>query len=92
MNIKKVFTRKPPIWETPEWDNMSWDEKMAMWQRHRKINLVLGSIFIVCFLGSLMWYIRGRVLDTAGRYDLAISIGIIAIMAVCLYAARNLMD
>ena len=46
MRIRDFFKRRPPIWETPEWDDMSWDEKMALWERHKKINFVLGLSLI----------------------------------------------
>jgi len=92
MRIRGFFKRQPPIWETPEWDDMSWDEKMALWERHKKINFVLGCIFVCSFLGSLAWYVRGEVKGTAGAYDLIIAIGVVSVMGLCLYLARNLMD
>lgn len=92
MRIRDAFKRKPPIWETPQWEDMSWDEKMALWERHRKINFVLGCIFMCSFLGSLGWYIRGEVKGTAGTHDLAITVVVVVVMGLCLYLARNLID
>ncbi|HHY11371.1 MAG TPA: hypothetical protein GX529_01955 [Firmicutes bacterium] len=83
--LRKWLRLKPPVWETPEWDQMSWDEKMAIWHRHRKINIVLSCIYLACFIGSLLWVIKtGRDGKILGVFNV--------IMIVCICIAMFLMD
>ncbi len=83
--IKKLLKPRPPIWETREWESMSWDEKMAIWRRHKKINAILAGIFVFCFIASFMWALKTAI-------DIRIVIAFNVIMFSCLYAARYLME
>lgn len=70
---------KPPIWETPEWEQMTWDEKMAIWRRHQKINRWLGGIYVTCFFGSMIWAIKG-----GGNVYIAAAFNIIMLLCICI--------
>ena len=83
--FRKRFGLNPPVWETSKWDEMSWDEKMAIWHRHRKISTVLTFIYLVCFVGSLLWVVNNSAdAKVVGAFNV--------IMLVCLFIARFLMD
>jgi predicted acyltransferase len=83
--VRKWLRLKPPVWETPQWDEMSWEEKMALWRKHRKINIVLSCIYVACFLGSFLWVVKtGRDAKLLGLLNL--------IMLACILAAMFLMD
>ncbi|HAF66190.1 MAG: hypothetical protein WBL52_06505 [Bacillota bacterium] len=83
--LRKWLRLKPPVWETPEWDEMSWEEKMAIWHKHRRINIVLSCIYIACFLGSLLWVVKtGRDAKILGLLNI--------IMFACIFAAMFLLD
>ncbi|HHW18266.1 MAG TPA: hypothetical protein GXX30_05140 [Firmicutes bacterium] len=71
---------------------MSWAEKMAVWKRHRRYNLILSGLFMVSFMGTLLWYTRKRLSQIATDRDLAIAVGAILVMGLCLYLAQNLID
>jgi len=91
-DLRRLFKRPPPIWERPEWEQMTWEEKMALWKLHRRYNFILGSIFLVTFLGSITRCIWRYTQGHASWMDLAISVGVIVVMGICLYLAQNLMD
>lgn len=58
---------------------------MAIWHRHRKINIVLSCIYLACFIGSLLWVIKtGRDGKILGVFNV--------IMIVCICIAMFLMD
>lgn len=83
--VRKWLKRKPPIWETPEWDEMSWEEKMAIWRKHRKINIFLSCVYLACFVGSLLWVVK------TGR-DAKVLALLNIVMFGCIYAAMFLLD
>lgn len=83
--LRKWLRLKPPVWETPEWDLMSWDEKMELWQRHRRVNIILSCIYVACFIGSFLWVLK------TGR-DAKILIVLNIIMLACIVTAMFLMD
>ncbi len=82
--------RKPPVWEREEWDTMTWEEKMALWKHHRKMSFLLGGIFIVAFIGSMVWFIhKGIFLE---RKALFLAPVILVTMGICLFVGHRLMD
>lgn len=90
--LRRIFRRKPPIWETSEWENMSWSEKMAIWKRHRRYSFILALLFTISFVASLAWYTKRYLSGTATITDLILSIAIVVVMGLCLYLAQNLID
>ncbi len=83
--LRRWLRLKPPIWEAPQWEQMSWDEKMAVWQRHRKINRWLSIIYLTCFFGSWAWAVKGGSnVYIAAAFDI--------IMLMCFVIAGQLID
>ena len=80
--VRKWLRLKPPVWETPQWDEMSWEEDGPV-EEAQEINIVLSCIYVACFLGSLLWVVN-RACKLLGLLNL--------IMLACILAAMFLMD
>ncbi len=88
----RLLRRKPPIWETDEWENLPWEEKMSIWRRHKRYSMILGFLWLSTFLGSATWWFSKYAAGGAGLRELGIVLACATVMGFILSLAGRLME
>lgn len=84
--------RKPPIWETPEWEDFPWEKKMEIWRRHRRYSIALGIAWLVTFAGSAVWWYTRHAPGGAGPRELGVVLFCAFLMGFFLWLGSRLIE
>ncbi len=83
------------LFRTPDdrpWSELTWEEKMAIWRRYRRLDIALGLLTVLAFVGTPMVALAVREGRLPVQAEAAMAIGAVVFIAIAVIWTMRLVD